>query len=300
MNILQFGRRGQVTMELLSRGALRNHRIIAIGQDEIDLREPERVGDAMRSLPQVDCIINGAAYTAVDKAESEPDQAMAINAKSVAALADVCSSRGIPLIHLSTDYVFDGRKADPYLETDQVAPVNAYGRSKAEGERLLRERLEHHVIVRTSWVYSQFGTNFVKTMLRAGREQDELSVVNDQLGTPTSAGDIAETCLTIAEALVHDQVADSWGTYHFTNAGETTWYGFARQIFQDASSWYGATPIVHPIPTSAYPTPAPRPKNSRLDCQKIETTFNVVRRPWPEALTEVLNAFRKNQENSSL
>jgi len=286
LRILQFGRSGQVGIELLARGIARGHDIAAVGRDIADLAQPERVPRAFSAAGSIDIVINGAAYTAVDKAESEPERANAVNGKAVGVLAETCAKRGVPLIHLSTDYVFDGMKAGPYVETDATAPLNAYGRSKLLGERLLAERLDRHIIMRTSWVFSAHGANFVKTMLRLGAERDALDIVDDQHGAPTSAGDIADACLAICERIV-GQRAPRWGIYHFSSAGETTWRRFAEAIFADAP-WARLKARINPISTAEYKTPARRPLNSRLDCAKLAVEFGIVGRPWRVALDEVL------------
>jgi dTDP-4-dehydrorhamnose reductase len=296
LHILQFGRTGQVGLELLARGPLRGHRITALGRDTVDLADPASVKHTMASARDVDVVINGAAYTAVDKAESEPDLAMRVNAESVGELAQVCAARGLPLIHLSTDYVFDGRKAEPYREDDPTNPQSVYGRSKLQGEIAVRERLPRHVILRTSWVYSPFGTNFVKTMLRLGAERDELRIVDDQHGSPTAAGDIALAFLTIAERAAQRDETMRWGTYHYTAAGETTWYRFAEAIFSAAGAWAKIKAKIVAIPSSEYKTQATRPLNSRLDCTKIARELGVTPRAWREALGQVLAEIKNTTE----
>jgi dTDP-4-dehydrorhamnose reductase len=298
MRILQFGRTGQVGMEILLRAGARGHQVTALGRDIVDLAEPGRVPRAVAIAGPVDIVINGAAYTAVDKAETEPERANTVNGESVGALAEVCARRGMPIIHLSTDYVFDGTKGSPYTEDDPPHPLNAYGRSKLLGERLLRERQPRHVILRTSWVYSAHGQNFVRTMLRLGVERDELKIVDDQHGAPTAAGDIAEACLALCEQVGARGDAMPWGTYHFAAAGETTWYGFARAIFDEAP-WAGIKARVRPIPTTDYPTSARRPLDSRLDCSEIARAFGIKGRPWREALRAVLAEIRRIQEEAA-
>ncbi len=211
-----------------------------------------------------------------------------MNSESVAALAEACRRRGVPLIHLSTDYVFDGRKSAPYVEDDPPAPLNAYGRSKLSGEAAVREHLCEHIILRTSWVYSSHGNNFLKTILRLGATRDQLCIVNDQYGAPTAAGDIAEVCISIAEQIADESDGSLWGTYHFAAAGETTWLGFAEEIFRRRATEGRRVPHLLPIPTSEYPTAAKRPLNSRLDCTKIERAFGLRRREWTSALTDVM------------
>jgi dTDP-4-dehydrorhamnose reductase len=227
-----------------------------------------------------DMVINAAAYTAVDRAESEPDAAWAANCTGPAQLAAGCREAAIPLIHISTDYVFDGSKQGPYREDDPVNPLGVYGRSKEAGDRALREALAEHVILRTAWVYSAHGHNFVKTMLRLAGERPVLRVVADQTGSPTSAADIVVRRLAAGEG--------RWGTFHFTGGGAVTWHGFAEAIFELAAPWRGPPPRVEAITTADYPTPARRPTNSVLDCRLIADAFGIVPRPWSEALAEVI------------
>ena len=296
LRILQFGRTGQVGLEVLARAPLRGHRVTALGRDIVDLADPAQVARAMSAVEDADVVINGAAYTAVDKAESEPDLAMRVNAESVAAIAEACAAHGTPLIHLSTDYVFDGTKAAPYVETDATNPLSVYGRSKLAGEAAVRARHPKHVILRTSWVYSPFGTNFLKTMLKLGAEREELRIVDDQLGSPTAAGDIAQVCLEIAEQAAERQSRMAWGIYHYAAAGETTWRRFAEAIFAAAGAWAHSKAKVTPITTAQYPTPARRPLNSRLDCSKIARDLGVRPRPWGEAMAQVLSELKPEWE----
>ena len=297
LRILQFGRTGQVGIELLVRGLAHGHQVTALGRDKIDLAQPRRIASSISLAGLVDVVINGAAYTQVDKAESEPERATAVNAESVGALAEFCSRRGVPLIQLSTDYVFDGTKATPYREDDPTAPANVYGRSKFLGEEAVRTSHPRHIILRTSWVYSAHGTNFVKTMLKLGAEREELRIVDDQKGTPTSAGDIAEACLFVSERVCRDPGFSAWGTYHFAAKGETTWRRFAEAIFEDASAWAALKARIVPITSNEYPTAAKRPLNSRLDCEKFDHTFGLPRRPWRDALRAVLAEIRADTES---
>lgn len=298
LHILQFGRTGQIGLELLARGALRGHRMTALGRDTVDLSDPDQVSRAVAGVREIDLVINGAAYTAVDQAESEPDLARRINAGSVAALAEACTRRGVPVIHLSTDYVFDGTKPAPYVETDATHPLNVYGRTKLEGEIALRAAQPKHLILRTSWVYSAFGANFVKTVLRLGAERDELRVVDDQIGAPTAAGEIAGACLALAEAVAATP-NPQWGTYHLAASGETSWYGFAQAIFDIARPWANLKARLAPIPSTEYPTAARRPANSRLDCGELARAFGLTLRPWREPLVEVLAELKSAKARAS-
>ena len=233
-------------------------------------------------------MVNAAAYTAVDKAEDETDAAHQLNARVPGWIAEACAAMQIPLIHISTDYVFDGSKTSPYAETDPIKPVSAYGRSKADGEAAIREALTNHVILRTAWVYSAHGGNFVKTMLRLGAERDELSVVHDQKGCPTSAQEIATTITQIAGQLLGP--TPHYGTYHYCGDAVMTWYEFSRAIFEESRKRGAKTPkYVWPIPTAEYPTPAKRPANSVLEMSKIKADFGVSPPPMRQMLTACLD-----------
>lgn len=260
---------------------------------ELDISNRASV-DAAFAVPY-DLVINAAAFTAVDRAESEAEQAFAINDTGVRNLADACARSGAAMIHVSTDYVFDGEKAEPYVEEDPVAPLGVYGRSKATGEAALRETLPRHVILRTAWVYDAQGPNFVKTMLRLGAERDLLRVVADQQGTPTAAGDLAAAIGTVAQSILAGGTEAAWGTYHCTNSGETNWHAFACEIFERAAPWLGRRPRVEAITTAEYPTPARRPANSRLDNGKLERSFGLRLRPWPEALDDTLAEIERSR-----
>lgn len=233
-----------------------------------------------------DVVLNASGYTAVDRAESEPERAFAVNATGPEALARWCAQNDALLVHVSTDYVFDGQKSAPYVETDPTGPLGVYGASKLAGEDAVRAALQRHVILRTSWVFSAHGHNFVKTMLKLARERDELRVVADQRGRPTAASDLADAVLAAA---VHATAASGvGGTFHFANAGETSWHEFASAIVDEQAHATGRRPPVLPIPSSAYPTPAKRPASSVLDTQSFERTFARPCRPWRDALHEVV------------
>jgi len=291
--ILVTGAGGQVGTELLARAARHGHEAKGLVRADLDISDAGAVQAAVQAA-KPSLIVNAAAYTAVDRAEEDRDAAFAINRDGPANLAAAAKAAGIPLIHISTDYVFDGSKDGPYLESDPVAPLGVYGASKEAGEQAVRAALKEHVIMRTSWVYAAHGGNFVKTMLRVGRERDELRVVADQFGAPTAAGDIADAILTIATRL-RDGKTDGWGTYHFTADGRTSWHGFAEAIFARAEKVWGRRPAVAAIPSSDYPTPAKRPANSVLECAKIIAAFNVPRRPWQDGLDEVLDMLLAGQ-----
>ncbi|HWW63359.1 MAG TPA: dTDP-4-dehydrorhamnose reductase [Sphingomonadaceae bacterium] len=258
---------------------------------ELDLASPDRIA-AMIGARDWTAVINCAAYTAVDRAEEDRETAFAINATAAAALAEAAAKRDIPFLHVSTDYVFDGAKAAPYVEQDPVAPLGVYGASKETGERVVRAAHPRALILRTAWVVSPWGHNFVKTMRRLGRERDLLRVVDDQHGCPTGAIDIAETLLTLAGRLIADDATPT-GTYHFVNAGEASWYDLARAIFEFEAKAGRPVPRLEPIPTSAYPTPARRPANSRLSTAKIAANHGVVPRNWRAMLDELLAALEE-------
>lgn len=287
MKALVLGRTGQLACELQRKSWPADWVVEFASRGEIDLAEPDRAAGAVAErAPGI--VINAAAYTAVDKAESEPGLAATVNALTPAAVAAVCNRLRIPFVTISTDYVFDGSKQGPYTEDDAVCPASAYGRSKAEGERLVRAAHDNHLILRTSWVFSAFGSNFVRTMLRLGGERTALSVVADQKGRPTSASDLASAVIAASTALVGDRGLA--GTYHVANAEPTTWYGFASAIFEGAKARGARTPeLLKPISTAEYPTAARRPANSELDTQKFEATFGASLRGWRPALADVLD-----------
>ena len=299
MKLMVAGARGQVALSLLEAGKRRKLNLVTRGRPDLDITD---AGNIKRSMDReaADIVINAAAYTAVDRAEEEPDAAMALNHYGAGALAGVCHERGIPIVHLSTDYVFDGSKKTAYLEIDQTAPLGIYGRSKLAGERAVIAANPQYIIVRTAWVYSPFGNNFVKTMLRLAASRDELSVVDDQLGCPTYAPHIAEGLLDIAQAL-HSGAAsnDPWGIYNMAGAGETSWCGFAREIFTRSIIGGGPVAQVHAISTAEYPTPAKRPANSRLDCSKLSMKFDVTLPHWREGTADCVARLLNVKERAS-
>ncbi len=289
--ILVFGRTGQVARALqeeLGRRPL-NAEIRFLGRDEADFEKPELVTKAVEAF-KPSLVINTVAYTAVDRAESEPEKAYRVNAKTVAELARLCALREIPLIHYSSDYVYDGAGDEPRMEDAPVNPLNAYGRSKAEGDRAILESKAKALIFRTSWVYYHDGQNFVRTMLRLGSAREELSVVADQIGSPTSATAIARATLTIAQRVLGGEVSD-WGVFHMAGKGFTSWHGFATEIFRQARELGMPLAVreVRPIPTKDYPTPARRPLNSRLDQAKLRKTFGIELPDWEDSLRECLS-----------
>ena len=275
MSLLVFGQTGQVAREL----ARRAPDAVFAGRDRADLSNPAACA-ALIAQVRPTAVINAAAYTAVDKAEEETALAHVVNGEAPGAMAEAAAEIGARFVHISTDYVFDGRGTAPWAETDATGPLGAYGQSKLAGEQAVARAGGRYAILRTAWVFSAHGTNFVKTMLRLGAARDRLTIVADQFGGPTPAGDIAATCLHLAEHLTPETA----GLYHYSGAPDTHWADFARAIFAEA----GLSPEVADIPSSAYPTPAKRPGNSRLDCRKIDTVFGVKRPDWRDGLRMVL------------
>jgi dTDP-4-dehydrorhamnose reductase len=273
------GKNGQVGRELVERAAELKIDAVSFDSSELDICDREKVIAAIAEhKPSV--VINAAAYTAVDKAETEIDQAYAVNCDGVENLALACKSQNIPLIHISTDYVFDGEKEAPYLELDTPNPKGVYGASKYAGEQVLRATWEKHIIVRVSWVFGRHGNNFVKTMLHLAKDKDEISVVNDQFGAPTSTIDIARVLLNLSTVENID-----FGLYHLESNPKTSWYGFAVKIFEEAKEigLLEKSPVVKPISSAHYPTPTKRPVNSKLATDKGLLSAN-----WPKALSQIL------------
>lgn len=292
MRIAVTGRAGQVARSLLAT-APSGIEVIAIGRPELDLANPASVLPALAAA-QPDVIVSAAAYTAVDKAESEPESAFAVNAAGAGAVSEAAAKLGIPVIHLSTDYVFSGEKLAPYVETDPTGPISVYGSTKLEGELRVAAGNADHVILRTAWVYSPFGANFVKTMLRLAETRDELRVVADQQGCPTSALDIAEAIFAIAARLKADPDPALRGTFHLTGTGEATWADFATEIFAQSRAIGGNGAVVTPITTAEYPTPARRPANSRLSGDKLAATYGIRLPDWKSSTEIAVKAILKN------
>jgi dTDP-4-dehydrorhamnose reductase len=268
--------------------------VVGLNSTHIDITKRESVFSALGRIGSPGLLINCAAYTAVDKAESEPEAAFAVNRNGPANLAGACRELGMPLIHVSTDYVFNGKSGTPYREEDAADPLNVYGRSKWEGEEAVRSRLDRHITVRTSWLYGARGANFVKTMLRLGKEREELRVVSDQYGCPTWSFDLAGCLARIAERVVVGPAKFPWGTYHFCGQGVTTWYDFAVAILDDARRRQSSgIARVSPVPSSSYPTVAARPMYSALDCGKIEAGLGIAPRPWRKSLACLMDGLCK-------
>jgi dTDP-4-dehydrorhamnose reductase len=284
--VLVFGGGGQVGFDLARARWPAGFAVRPLARAEADITDPAAVAAAFRA-EEPGLAINLAAYTAVDRAESEPERAWAVNCTGASNLARACAERGVPLVQLSTDYVFDGTRSEPYREDDPVNPLGVYGASKEAGERAVREALDAHVILRTQWVYGVHGANFVKTMLRLGREREVLRVVADQRGSPTAAADIAAALVALAERIAAG--SGNWGTYHYAGSGVTSWHGFAEAIFDLAAPRLGRRPRVERVATADYPTPARRPLNGVLDCGKIAHDFRIRPPPWRESLAAMLD-----------
>ena len=266
--------------------------VIALGAPDLDLSQPDRLAAVVARI-RPDILVNAAAYTQVDKAEEEEALATTINAEAAGALARAAAGLGVPVIQISTDYVFDGTRAGRYVETDPVAPVNAYGRSKLAGERAVAAATPRHAILRTSWVYDGEGRNFLRTMLRLAETREELGVVADQIGAPSYAPDIAAVVAQVARNLVADASAQRCGLFHMTGGGETSWAGFAREIFRLSAQTGGPSAQVREIATSDYPTPAKRPANSRLDCGKLAAIHGARMPDWRDALERCMRDMKK-------
>jgi dTDP-4-dehydrorhamnose reductase len=288
MRILLLGGTGQVGEEFRALPLPKDVTVVAPSRAALDLDDPLAIERMIAAEPW-SAVINAAGYTDVDRAESEQAAAFAVNTEGPSRLAAETGSRGIPLVHISTDYVFDGRKGAPYVEQDAVGPLNAYGRSKLAGEHGVRAGNRRHMILRSSWIYSPYRKNFVRTILRLAAERDHLTIVADQRGCPTAARDIAQACLDIAVRCVSERDRTSYGTYHFAGAGEATWFEFASVIVDLAADRLGRKPRVAPIRTVDYPTPALRPADSRLDCSAILRTFGITPRPWRESLAGTID-----------
>lgn len=287
MKVLLTGAGGQVGWEIVRQATAHPISLEGFLRNDLDITSLDSVRHVM-GIIRPDLVINAAAYTKVDLAESEPDTAIRVNRTGPGLLAECCADADIPMIHISTDYVFNGRNELPYLETDALSPLGVYGRSKAEGEAEVCRKLSRHLIIRTAWVYGVHGSNFVKTMLRLGKDRDRLRVVDDQFGCPTAASDIAGAILTLTRR-IHAGGEIPWGIYHYCGSGITSWHRFALEIFRVAQQFgYPFSPKIEPIPTSEYPTPVRRPSFSALDTTRITDTFQISPRPWQESLAGVV------------
>ena len=277
--VLITGSKGQLGRTIRELSVNHEMNFVFASSSELDITNKKQLESLFNDI-SFDYCINCAAYTKVDKAEEEIEKAYSINSEAVKNLALNCSKHKVILIHISTDFVFSGEKESPYLEADPTNPINIYGESKLQGEKYIQEILENYFIFRTSWLYSKYGNNFVKTVLRLSKEKDEINIVNDQIGSPTNALDLARFILRIIK-----QESSYYGLYHFSNNDDTSWYGFAREIL----NFYKTDIILNPIPSHLYPTLAKRPKYSVLNNKKLETTFGVNILNWKESLIKSLN-----------
>ncbi len=283
--LLVFGAGGQVGQELLALAAARDLPVTGVTRAQADIADADAVAVLIHATrPRL--IVNAAAYTAVARAESEPHAAQAGNVTGPTVLARAADAAGVPLLHLSTDYVFDGSKHGAYTEDDPIAPLGVYGRTKAEGEARVRAAATRHVILRTAWVYGAYGNNFLKTMLRLAGERDRLRVVGDQHGCPTATIDIAEAILAVDRAFAEGR--HTYGTLHFAGTGDTSWHGFAEAIVAAQASRTGCNPPVDAITTAEYPTPARRPVNSRLASDRFADVYGYRAAPWRDRVGEVV------------
>jgi dTDP-4-dehydrorhamnose reductase len=297
MRILVCGAGGQVGQELVERAAGFGLEVLAPARAQLDISKPEQVAAAMRQRPGL--IINAAAYTHVDNAESHSEQAYAVNRDGARNLAEAAEHAGVPLFHISTDYVFSGEADHPYIESDETGPTGVYGASKLAGEEAIRACLPAHLILRTSWVYGVYGNNFVKTMLRLARQRDALGVVSDQMGCPTQAGAIASVLLELARRHAAG-TGLAWGVYHYSGAPACSWYDFAAEIFRqgERAGLIARQPTVSPIATAQYPTPARRPAWSVLDCSRFESAFGLKPHAWQDDLADVIATLQQQEQRS--
>jgi len=288
MRIAVTGQEGQIARSLIERSTRWQHEVMPVARPSLDLKADTET--ILRSLAAVspDAIISAAAYTAVDRAEAEPNLAFAVNECGARAVAEAARSLNVPLIHLSTDYVFDGSKAGPYVETDATNPIDVYGASKLAGEKAVFDVHDNSAIVRTAWVYSPFSSNFAKTMLRLAADREEVAVVTDQRGNPTSALDIADGLLCIAENLASSDDVAQRGIFHMTAQGEATWAEFAETIFSASASLNGPTAQVRQITTAEYPAATQRPLNSRLDCSKLARIHGIRLPEWRTSVPDIV------------
>ncbi|GEO14634.1 dTDP-4-dehydrorhamnose reductase [Microvirga aerophila] len=284
MRFIVIGREGQVARALAERAPVLGAKAVLLGRPQLDLANPSGIEDIIVETGG-DLVVNAAAYTAVDQAEAEPDLANAINGIGAGSVAGAAAAMKVPIIHLSTDYVFDGASDRPYRESDEPSPVGAYGSSKLLGELAVASKTPNHIILRTAWIYSPFGRNFVKTMLRLARERDNVTVVSDQHGSPTSALDIADGIIAVGlNLLTRPDESSLRGVFHMTGSGFTSWAEFAAEIFLQSARLGGPSAQVRPIGTADYPTPAMRPANSRLDCSKLADIHRVALPIWQTSL----------------
>jgi dTDP-4-dehydrorhamnose reductase len=294
MKMLITGAHGQLGREIIDVMQSKGCPVQAPPEDDLDITDLDKIDHLITDL-QPDLMINTAAYTQVDKAETDEALAFKVNKTGCTNLARMCTKHKIPLVHISTDYVFDGQKGTPYVETDPISPVGVYGRSKAEGESEIRSILKEHIIIRTSWLYGTHGQNFVKTMLNLATSKKEIQVVADQYGSPTNAADLARAILTIAEQL-QSGAENNWGTYHYCGQGVISWHIFAEKIIElTRQQGRDRKTRVEPVTTAEYPTPAERPVYSALDCSRIYKQFNISPQPWEKSLETTIRKLLNTQ-----
>jgi dTDP-4-dehydrorhamnose reductase len=294
MKILLIGNQGMLGRDLQPRLEEAGFSLKGLDIADMDITRSDDILPHFESFGP-DLVINCAAYTAVDKAESEAELAYSVNKDGPANLSSACKKIRIPFIHISTDYVFNGNAKRPYREGDPVSPLGAYGRSKWEGEEAVRSLLEQHIIMRTSWLYGVHGHNFVKTIIRLSHEKEEIRVVADQKGCPTWTGDLSDALVILVQRIDKGSREVSWGTYHFCGAGKTSWYELALAVVKEASRRSSLKVLsVLPIPTSDYPTPAKRPMWSVMDCSKIQDTFDIKPKKWEKSLTVMIEKLYEN------
>ncbi|MDY6791227.1 MAG: dTDP-4-dehydrorhamnose reductase [Thermodesulfobacteriota bacterium] len=287
MKLLIIGSNGQLGSELVIECRRNNFLYLAVDLPEFNIADPSCVEKILTEF-KPSMVINASAYTNVDQAETESEMAFSVNSIGPANLAVCCNKKQIPLIHVSTDYVFDGSKGQPYTESDPVSPLGIYGKSKAEGENKLRSILKQHVILRTSWLYGAYGNNFVKTMLRLGNEKGVIKVVSDQYGCPTCAADLAEAAVDISKQIILNNKT-AWGTYHYCGLGITTWHKFAKTIFEIAAQYQNyKVPSVEAVTTDQYPVRTKRPAFSALDCSLVKQHFGISIKSWQESLKKTI------------
>jgi dTDP-4-dehydrorhamnose reductase len=280
VTILVTGGSGQVAWEFGTQGGMA---VRVVGRPDFDFDRPETIGEIFRTA-RPSAVVNAAAYTAVDAAETNQDAVYRANRDGPAMLAELCQDAGIPLVHISTDYVFDGRKGAPYVETDPVGPTGVYGASKLAGEQAVLGGCEKAMVLRTAWVYAPRGRNFLVTMLNAAKKTNRLRVVADQRGSPTAAEDLASAILSLPFLRGDGWRNDYHGVFHAAAAGETTWHGFACAIFEEAAHDGAVPPVIEPITTADWPTPAKRPPDSRLDCTKLARVFGLRLPQWQDGV----------------
>ena len=287
LRIAVTGREGQVARSIAELGPNMGATIVSLARPDVDLTRPETVRAALKAAG-AQIVVSAAAYTAVDKAEDEEEVAYAVNALGAGSVAAAAAELKLPVIHLSTDYVFDGAKTTPYVETDPTRPMGAYGRTKLAGELAVAAATSNHVILRTAWVYSPFGANFVKTMLRLALQRPSISIVSDQYGNPSSALDLAEAILRVAQSVATDANPGLRGIFHMAGSGATTWAGLAEATFEYSRSLGGPAADVVRISTAEYPTAATRPASSRLNCTKLASLYSIELPMWRPSLVRVV------------